>query len=82
MQKFGLKSQKLNEILIFEKLTKLRYCLNWTHENLVTRPIFKVEVSSFGFGLIFVCSKVYILQLKLSDQFFNYLIFMPPPKGG
>ena len=49
----------------------------------VTRSIFEIEGSSFGFSLIFVCSKNHILQLKVSDRFFNDLIFYTPlPKGG
>ena len=49
----------------------------------VTRSIFEVEGSSFGFRLIFVCSKIHILQLKLSEWFFNDLIFYTPlPNGG
>ena len=49
----------------------------------VTRSMFEIEGSSFGFSLIFVCSKNHILQLKVSDRFFNDLIFyIPLPKGG
>ena len=33
MQKIGSKSQKLNEILRFENVAKLRFCLDWTHKN-------------------------------------------------
>ena len=48
-----------------------------------TRSIFDVKGSSFGFSLIFVCSKIHILQLKLSEWFFNDLIFYTPlPRGG
>ena len=32
MQKIGSKSQKLDEILRFEKLAKLRFCLDLTPE--------------------------------------------------
>ena len=49
----------------------------------VNRSTFKIEGPSFGFSLIFVCSKNHILQLKVSDRFFNDLIFYTPlPKGG
>ena len=48
-----------------------------------TRSIFEIECSSFRFSLIFGCSKNHILQLKVSDWFFNDLIFYTPlPKGG
>ena len=57
--------------------------LTWLTKNPVTRSIFEVEGSSFGFSLIFVCSKIHILQLKLSEWFFNDLIFYTPlPRGG
>ena len=39
----------------------------------ITRSIFDIEGSSFRFDLIFVCLKIHILQLKLSDQIFNDL---------
>ena len=49
----------------------------------VTQSVFEIKGSYFGFSLIFVCSKNHILQLKLSDQFFNDLIFYTPlPAGG
>ena len=57
--------------------------LTWLTKNPVTHSIFEVEGSSFGFRLIFVCSKIHILQLKLSEWFFNDLIFLYPlPRGG
>ena len=33
MQKFGLKSQKLSEILIFQNFVKLRFCLTLIYES-------------------------------------------------
>ena len=45
---------------------------------LVTRSIFVIECSSFGFSLIFVCSKIYILQLAVLLTSFLY----PPLKRG
>ena len=44
----------------------------------VTRSIFEIEGSSFGFSLIFVCSQTPILNLKVSDLIFH----TPLPKGG
>ena len=82
MQKIGSKSQKLDEILRFGKLANTRFWLDLTHEKSCNSLNFEVEGSSFGFSLIFVCSKIYTLQLKLSDWFFNDLILIPASPGG
>ena len=46
-----------------------------------TRSLLKTEGSSFGLSHIFLGLKVHVWQLKLSDQFFNDLIFCLPPRG-
>ena len=48
----------------------------------ITRSIFKIEGSSFGFSLIFMGFKNHVFQLKLSDHFFNDPIFYTPLPGG
>ena len=77
--------QNLKNWVGFRDLNNLQnwdFTLTWHTKNPVTRSIFEVEGSSFGFSLIFVCSKIHILQLNVSDWFFNYLIFYTPlPKG-
>ena len=55
----------------------------WLTKIAITRSILEIEGSSFGFSLIFVCSKNHILQLKLSNGFLNDPIFYTPlPRGG
>ena len=77
MQKIGSKSQKLTEILRFENLVRWRFRLGLTHKK-SHNSILKIESSSFGFSLIYICLKNHVLQCKLSDQVFYDPIFYTP----
>ena len=69
--------------MIKHRCSRWKFVIPWPTKIAVTCSIFDIEGSFFGFSLIFVCSKDPFLQLKVSDQFFNDLIFYTPlPKGG
>ena len=44
-------------------------------KSIITRSIFKIEGSSFGFSLIFMGFKNHVLQLRLSDQLSKFSFF-------
>ena len=54
------KSQKVSEILRVENVMDLKFCRDLTHEMAVTCSIFKIEGSSFGLFLIFMCLRNHI----------------------
>ena len=62
----GPKSQKLTEISRFENVAESCFT-----KSTITRSIFKIEGSSLGCSLILMGFKNHVLQLKLSEQFFN-----------
>ena len=76
MQKDGSKSQNLTKFLDLKISQNRDFASTGLTKTPVTPSIFEIKGSYFGFSLIFVCSKIHILQLKLSDQYFNDLIFV------
>ena len=55
--------------------SKWDYVIPWPMKIAVTRSIFEIEVSNFGFSSLFVCSTNAILQLRLYDQFLKKSFF-------
>ena len=51
------------------------FVIPWPTKIVVTRSIFEIEGSSFGFSHLFVCSINAILQLRLYDQFLKISFF-------
>ena len=51
------------------------FVIPWPTKIVVTRSIFEIEGSSFGFSHLFVCSTNAILQLRLYDQFLKKSFF-------
>ena len=51
------------------------FVIPWPTKIAVTRSIFEIEGSNFGFSPLFVCSTNAILQLRLYDQFLKKSFF-------
>ena len=55
--------------------SKWDFVIPWPPKIAVTRSIFEIEGSNFGFSPLFVCSTNAILQLRLYDQFLRKSFF-------
>ena len=55
--------------------SKWDFVIPWPTKIGVTRSIFEIEGSNFGFSPLFVCSTNAILQLRLYDQFLKKSFF-------
>ena len=82
-QKLGKNFKNWARFRDFKILRNWDFAPPWLTETAITRSIFEIESSSFGFSLICMCFKIHVLHLRLYDQFFNNLNFYTPlPKGG
>ena len=62
--------------------SKWDFVIPWPTKIAVTRSIFEIEGSNFGFSPLFVCSTNAILQLRFNDEFKKKKKISTPSEGG